>query len=78
MDFTANSRLAKVVSVNFADRQRVCAELCETPKQAANLSVHQDGGLSSTVIPEILATEAGIAEISGFMPSQRNTQKQIL
>jgi hypothetical protein len=42
--FMANTRLAKVVSVEFAGRLRLCAVLCETTKQAVNLSVHQDGG----------------------------------
>jgi hypothetical protein len=61
--FTANSHLAKVVSVKFADRPRVCAVLYDTSKQAVNLSVHQDGGRPSTGIPEILKTVARIAEI---------------
>jgi hypothetical protein len=60
--FTASSHLAKVVSVNFAARPRVCALLCETTK-ALNVIVHQDGGRSSTWIPEILDTEASTAEI---------------
>jgi hypothetical protein len=53
--FTPNSCLAKVVSVKFAARSRMCAVMCETTKQAVNLSVHQDGGRPSTGIPEILA-----------------------
>jgi hypothetical protein len=61
--FTANSLLVKVVSVKFAARTRVCAVLCETSKQAVNLSVHQDGGRLSTGILEILDTEASIPEI---------------
>jgi hypothetical protein len=32
-------------------------------KSTANLSVHQDGGRSSTGIPEILGTETSTAEI---------------
>jgi hypothetical protein len=36
-----NSRLVKVVSVKFAVRPLLCAVLCETIKQAVNLSVHQ-------------------------------------
>jgi hypothetical protein len=59
----ANSRLAEVVSVKFAARPRVFTVLCETSKQAANLSVHQDGGRPSTGIQEKLYTEASIAEI---------------
>jgi hypothetical protein len=59
----ANSHLAKVVSVKFAARPWVCAVLYETPKQAVNLSVHQDGGHPSTEILEILDKEASIAEI---------------
>jgi hypothetical protein len=31
--------------------------------RAVNMSVHQDGGLSSTGIPEIMDTEANIGEI---------------
>jgi hypothetical protein len=58
--FTANSRLAKV---KFAARPRLGAVLCETAKQGVNLSVHEDGGSVSTGIPEILETEASIAEI---------------
>jgi hypothetical protein len=56
--FTANSRLAKVMSVKFATWLRVC----ETSKQTVNLSVHQDGGHPITGIPEILDTETSIAE----------------
>jgi hypothetical protein len=43
---TANFRLVDVVCIIFAARPRVCAVLCETSKQAVNLSVlvHQDGG----------------------------------
>jgi hypothetical protein len=37
--------------------------LCETTKQAVNLSAHQDGGHHRTGIPEKLETEAIIAEI---------------
>jgi hypothetical protein len=68
--FTANSRLAKVVTAKFAAWQRVCAALCvwgggaKTNKQALNLSVHQDGGRPSIWIPEILDTDAGNAERS--------------
>jgi hypothetical protein len=62
--FTTNTRFAKVVSVKFAAWQRMCVVLCETSKQAVNLSVHQDDGHPSTGIPEILDTEASIAEIS--------------
>jgi hypothetical protein len=60
---TANSRLAKVVLEKFAARPRVCAVLCDTKKQAVYFSVHQDGGRLNTEIPEILDTEARIAEI---------------
>jgi hypothetical protein len=60
--FTANSPLAGM-SVKFAGRPRLCAVLCETPKQAVNLKVHQDGGRPSTGIPEILDIEASTAEI---------------
>jgi hypothetical protein len=35
----------------------------ETTKQVVNLSVHQDGGCHRPGIPEILETEANIAEI---------------
>jgi hypothetical protein len=59
----ANSRLAKVVSVKFAAWPQMCALLCETSKPGVNLSVHQDGGRPNTGIPEILETEASIAEI---------------
>jgi hypothetical protein len=59
----SNCRLTKVVSMKFAARPRVCAVLCETPKQAVNFSVHEDGGRPSAGIPEILDTEASIAEI---------------
>jgi hypothetical protein len=38
----------KVVLVKFAAQLRVCTVLCETTKQAMNLSVHQDGGHPST------------------------------
>jgi hypothetical protein len=38
--------------------------LCETTKQAANLSVQQDGARPKTGIPEMLEKEAIIAEIS--------------
>jgi hypothetical protein len=51
----ANSRLAKVVSVEFSARERVCAVVCKTSQQ--------DGGRPSTGIPEILYTETSIAEI---------------
>jgi hypothetical protein len=57
--FTANSRLAKAVSVKFAARPRLCA----TRKQAVNLSVHQDGGRPSNGILEIQGTEGSMAEI---------------
>jgi hypothetical protein len=57
--FTAISCLVKVVSVKFA----AWLWLCETTKQAVNLSVHQDGGRPSTKILEILETEASITEI---------------
>jgi hypothetical protein len=60
--FTAKSRSAKVL-VKFAARLRVCTVLCETSEQAVNLSVQQDGGRPSTGIPEMLETEASIAEI---------------
>jgi hypothetical protein len=56
--FTANSRLATVVSVKFAAQTRVCTVLCKTPKQAVNLSVHQDGTHPSTGIREILDVKA--------------------
>jgi hypothetical protein len=59
----ANSRLAKVVSVKFPSWPRVCAVLCESSKEAVNLSVHQDGGRPSTGIPEILDTEVSVDEI---------------
>jgi hypothetical protein len=50
--------------VNEVCRQAVvCTVLCETSKQTVSLSEHQDGGHSSTGIPEILVTEASIAEI---------------
>jgi hypothetical protein len=62
--FTANSRLAKVISVKFASRPLLCPELCETTKQAVNLSGHEDGGRASNGIPELLETESGFAEIS--------------
>jgi hypothetical protein len=42
------SRLAEVMSGKFASRPRVCAVLCETSKEAVNLSVHQDCGRRST------------------------------
>jgi hypothetical protein len=61
--FTANFDLAEVVWVKFAARPRVCAVVCETYKQAVNLSVHQDGGHPSTGNQEILDTEASVAEI---------------
>jgi hypothetical protein len=61
--FTGSSRLAEVVSAKFAARPRVCVVQCET-KQAANLSVHQDGGRRGTGLPEIPETETIIAEIS--------------
>jgi hypothetical protein len=61
--FTANSRLVKVVSVKFAAWPHVCAVLCETTKQAVNLSVHQDGRRPSTGIQEIMETEASTTEI---------------
>jgi hypothetical protein len=48
----------------FASRPWLCPVLCETIKEAVNLIVHQDGAFPSTEIPEILGTEAGIAEIS--------------
>jgi hypothetical protein len=60
--FTANAHLAEVVSVKFAARPQVCAVLCETSKQAANLSAHTDGGRPRTRILEIMDTEAGIYE----------------
>jgi hypothetical protein len=41
--FTANSRLAEMVSVKFAARPRVIAVLRETLKQAINFSVHEAG-----------------------------------
>jgi hypothetical protein len=61
--FKDNSRSAKVVSVKSAARPRLCAVLCETIKQPTNLRVHQDEGRPSIGIPEILETEASIAEI---------------
>jgi hypothetical protein len=51
--------------------------VCETSKQAVNLSVHQDGWRLSIGIPEILDTEAGITEIN-VMPSRTNIQNQLL
>jgi radical SAM superfamily enzyme with C-terminal helix-hairpin-helix motif len=69
--FTANSRLAKVVSVKFAAQPLLCAVLCETAKKAVKLSVHQDGGRPRTGIPEILETEAIVAEISVSCQNQR-------
>jgi hypothetical protein len=69
MDFTlhsvltANSRLAKVVSVKFAARPRVCAGLCATSKYATSFSA-QHGGRPSTGIAEIPNTEASTADIS--------------
>jgi hypothetical protein len=62
--FAANFCLAMVVSVKFAAWSRLCTVLCETTKQAVNLSVHQDGGRPSAGIPEILEAEASISEIS--------------
>jgi hypothetical protein len=55
----ANARLVKVVSVKLAARLRSGVR---TFKQAV-LSVHQAGGRPSTGIPEILGTEASIAQI---------------
>jgi hypothetical protein len=52
--FTANSRLAKVVSVKVSARQRVCALLCDTTKPPMNLNVHQDGERHRTGILETL------------------------
>jgi hypothetical protein len=60
---SAGTRLAKVVCAKFAARPRVCAALCETTKQTANLSAHQNGGRPSSGIAEILETETSIAEI---------------
>jgi hypothetical protein len=50
--------------VKFAAQPQLCGVLCETTKQAANLSEHQDGGHHRTGIPEILETGAIITEIS--------------
>jgi hypothetical protein len=61
--FMANSRLAKLVSGKFVARPPECSVLCETAKQAVNLSVHQDGGCPRTGIPEILGTGDISAEI---------------
>jgi hypothetical protein len=61
--FTANYRLAKVVSVKFAVRPRLWAVLYETTKQAVNLSVHQDVGRPSTRIPQIVESRVSVAEI---------------
>jgi hypothetical protein len=63
-EFTANSRLAKVVAVKFFARPRLCAVLCQTIKQAMNLKVHEDSGRPGTGIPEILETKVSIAEFS--------------
>jgi hypothetical protein len=59
--FTANSSLVNEVSVKFAAWTRVCSVLCETSKQAVNLSVHKDGGRPSTQILGILDAEADVA-----------------
>jgi hypothetical protein len=75
--FRANSHLAQVMSVRFLAWPRVCAVLSEAPKQAVNLSVHQDGRHLSTEIPKILNTEASVAEIL-VIPSRMNAQKQLL
>jgi hypothetical protein len=56
---TANFNLAGM-SVKFAAWLRLCAVLCEAPKQAVNLTLHQDGERPSTGIPDI---EASTAEI---------------
>jgi hypothetical protein len=56
--FSVNSGVAKLVLVKFVTRQRTCAVLREKTKQAVNLSVHQDGGRSSTEILETLEAEA--------------------
>jgi hypothetical protein len=60
--FTANSRLAEMVSEKFAAWPRVIAVLRETSKQAINFSVHEAGGRNSTGIKEILETEDSVAE----------------
>jgi hypothetical protein len=59
--FTANSRLAEVMSVMFAARPLVCAVLCETSKQPR-------WRRPSTGIADMLATEASIAEITNKYP----------
>jgi hypothetical protein len=62
--FTTNSRLANEGGVGEVCRVEAgVAVLCETSKQAVNLSVLQDGGCPNTRIPEILDIEAIIAEI---------------
>jgi hypothetical protein len=58
--------------VKFAARPRLCAVLLVASKQAANLSVRQNGGRPSTGISELLDTEADIADI------RTNIQKQLL
>jgi hypothetical protein len=45
------------------NRQTEFGLLCETSKQAKNVSVHQDGARHSTGISKILETKASIAEI---------------
>jgi hypothetical protein len=60
---TAKSSLAKMMSVKCAAWPRVCAVLCESSKQAENLSVQQDEGQPNTGITEILDTGASINEI---------------
>jgi hypothetical protein len=55
--FMVNYCLAKVVLVKFAIRPRLCAVLCETLKEAVNLSVHQDGRRPSAGISEILKSQ---------------------
>jgi hypothetical protein len=60
-EFTANSRSLKMVLMKFTARPHLCAIMCEK-KQAVNLGVHQDGGRPRSRIPEILETEAMIAD----------------
>jgi hypothetical protein len=74
---TANSGLAKVVSVKFAARPQLCIVMCETTIQVINLSVHQVGGHPSTGFPEILDTETGIAEFLVYCHHEQMPRSRI-
>jgi hypothetical protein len=61
--FTPTPVWRKCITEGCRPATIVCS-VCETTKQEVNLSVHQDGGRPRIGIPEILETEAIIAEIS--------------